>query len=104
MRPVLAKQPFALVLCSPMQRARETCDETALSWLAFRDGWWQCYANLFAITLGSTMFLRSTLDLPFSVRRSTPWKAVIASSPGSDSRREDLGLPNSGLQQIFECR
>jgi probable phosphoglycerate mutase len=25
MRPVLAKQPFAIVLCSPMQRARETC-------------------------------------------------------------------------------
>ena len=25
MRPVLAKEAFALVLCSPMQRARETC-------------------------------------------------------------------------------
>ena len=25
LRPVLAKEPFALVLCSPMQRARETC-------------------------------------------------------------------------------
>jgi broad specificity phosphatase PhoE len=25
MRPVLAANPFALVLCSPMQRARETC-------------------------------------------------------------------------------
>jgi probable phosphoglycerate mutase len=25
MRLVLAKQPFAIVLCSPMQRARETC-------------------------------------------------------------------------------
>ena len=25
-RPVLAKEAFALVLCSPMQRARETCE------------------------------------------------------------------------------
>ena len=25
MRPVLAREAFALVLCSPMQRARETC-------------------------------------------------------------------------------
>jgi probable phosphoglycerate mutase len=26
LRPVLAKETFALVLVSPMQRARETCD------------------------------------------------------------------------------
>jgi broad specificity phosphatase PhoE len=26
MRPVLARNPFTLVLCSPMQRARETCE------------------------------------------------------------------------------
>jgi broad specificity phosphatase PhoE len=30
MRPVLAKEAFALVLCSPMQRARETCALTGL--------------------------------------------------------------------------
>src|SRR4029077_6265075 len=30
MRPVLAKQTFALVLVSPMQRARETCELTGL--------------------------------------------------------------------------
>jgi len=30
MRPVLAKNAFALVLCSPMQRARETCQLAGL--------------------------------------------------------------------------
>jgi broad specificity phosphatase PhoE len=30
MRPVIAKQAFALVLCSPMQRARETCELAGL--------------------------------------------------------------------------
>ncbi|HEX6506883.1 MAG TPA: histidine phosphatase family protein [Chloroflexota bacterium] len=30
MRPVLAKHTFALVLCSPMQRARETCELAGL--------------------------------------------------------------------------
>ena len=29
LRPVLAKETFALVLVSPMQRARETCDAAA---------------------------------------------------------------------------
>jgi probable phosphoglycerate mutase len=30
MRPVLSKNAFALVLCSPMQRARETCELAGL--------------------------------------------------------------------------
>jgi broad specificity phosphatase PhoE len=30
MRPVLSKQEFTLVLCSPMQRARETCELAGL--------------------------------------------------------------------------
>ena len=29
-RPVLAKKTFALVLCSPMRRARETCELAGL--------------------------------------------------------------------------
>jgi probable phosphoglycerate mutase len=37
MRPVLAKQTFALVLCSPMQRARETCELARLGNKALTD-------------------------------------------------------------------
>ena len=37
MRPVLARFPFGLVLCSPMQRARETCELTGLGEKAVLD-------------------------------------------------------------------
>jgi len=37
MRPVLAKEVFALVLCSPMQRARETCELAGLGGRAVID-------------------------------------------------------------------
>jgi broad specificity phosphatase PhoE len=37
MRPMLAKNAFALVLCSPMQRARETCELAGLSHTAVID-------------------------------------------------------------------
>jgi probable phosphoglycerate mutase len=37
MRPVLAKEAFALVLCSPMQRARETCELAGLGNKALMD-------------------------------------------------------------------
>jgi broad specificity phosphatase PhoE len=37
MRPVLAKETFALVLCSPMQRARETCELAGLGAMAVID-------------------------------------------------------------------
>ena len=37
MRPVLAKEAFALVLCSPMQRARETCELAGLGHKAVID-------------------------------------------------------------------
>ncbi|MFZ0114820.1 MAG: hypothetical protein WAL15_10720 [Xanthobacteraceae bacterium] len=30
MRPALAKNAFGLILCSPMQRARETCELAGL--------------------------------------------------------------------------
>src|SRR5215472_15322664 len=37
MRPVLAKEAFTLVLCSPMQRARETCELASLGAVAVID-------------------------------------------------------------------
>ena len=37
LRPVLAKEAFALVLCSPMQRARETCELAGLGAVAVID-------------------------------------------------------------------
>ena len=37
MRPVLAKNAFTLVLCSPMQRARETCELAGLGDMAVID-------------------------------------------------------------------
>jgi broad specificity phosphatase PhoE len=38
MRRVLAREAFALVLCSPMQRARETCELAGLGGSAIIDG------------------------------------------------------------------
>jgi len=37
LRPVLAKEKFALILCSPMQRARETCELAGLGGVAVID-------------------------------------------------------------------
>src|SRR5215471_17501734 len=37
LRPVLAKEKFALILCSPMQRARETCELARLGAAAVID-------------------------------------------------------------------
>ena len=37
LRPVLAKEKFALILCSPMQRARETCELAGLGAVAIID-------------------------------------------------------------------
>ncbi|WP_245424403.1 histidine phosphatase family protein [Sinorhizobium sp. BJ1] len=38
MRPVLARQTFALVLVSPLRRARETCDLVGLGAKTIADG------------------------------------------------------------------
>ena len=40
MRPVLAGKSFALVLCSPMQRARETCELVGLGDTVVIDPTW----------------------------------------------------------------
>ena len=43
MRPVLAKNAFGLILCSPMQRARETCELAGLGEKAGTDTYCACW-------------------------------------------------------------
>jgi hypothetical protein len=121
MRPVLSREMFALVLCSPMQRARETCELAGLGEKAIIDDdlvEWNCRRcegltpKRHPLPLGPRAITRSTRALAFcgrsppghppwkiSQRGVVPWHVAIDLYVGSASHCSRTGMCCARLQR-----
>src|SRR5262249_32016504 len=80
MRPVLARNAFELVLCSPMQRARETCGLAGLGDKAVID------SDLVAWNSGEYQGLA-----PQQIEEMGPWWLVFQDGRAGGEAREQAG-------------